>query len=100
MENLERIKALVKSLPKSDISYAETFIEKRDFLALRDLVISAIFRIRKSLSTDNPKQEYLDANLSDLNQLRAEVDIYLSYLGETIEEGDYGDLSDSYVEEY
>lgn len=97
---LERIRKLIKFLPKSDLEYAERFIKQRDFISLRDLVVSAIFRVRKRLYKENIKQEYLDVSLSELNRLRAEIEIYLDYLGESLESGDYGDMNGSYIEKY
>ena len=59
MEPVERMMSLTKCLPKSDIVLAQRFIDSRDFESLQELVDSAIIKARKSLNSDNPKEEYL-----------------------------------------
>lgn len=78
--SLNNIKRLIKSLPTKDIKFAENFIENRDFESLRELVDSAIKRINKSLTSTNPKEEYLNLDMDSLESLLAEVIVYASYL--------------------
>lgn len=74
------MRKLLDSLPKSDMTLGEQFIQSRDFESLKDLVDSAIFKTRKNIRSENPKQEYLDVDLTELGNLRAEVDVYLTQL--------------------
>jgi hypothetical protein len=92
------MRKLLNSLPKSDITLGEQFIQSRDFESLKDLVDSAIFKTRKNIKSENPKQEYLDVDLAELSNLKAEVDVYLTQLEvpsneweEDIEEEYYGE---------
>ena len=98
MKPIERIKKLLGSLPESDVNLGEQFIQSRDFESLKDLVDSAIFKTRKNVKSENPKQEYLDVDLTELSNLKAEVDVYLTQLEvpnneweEDIEEEYYGE---------
>lgn len=74
------IEELLSSLPKSDISLGKTFLQKRDFCSLKDLVDSALIKVKKGLRKENPKQEYLDVDLDNLNKLKGEVDAYYACL--------------------
>ena len=78
---IDRIKSLIGSLPKKDISFGYKFLEERDFESLQELINSALYKINKSLNSDNPKEEYLKINLEDLNSLKAKVDIYSAQIG-------------------
>lgn len=80
MKPIERMRKLLYSLPKSDITLGEQFIQRRDFESLKDLVDSAIYKVRKNIKSENPKQEYLDVDLTELSNLKAEVDVYLTQL--------------------
>ena len=71
---------LLSALPKSDISLGKTFLQKRDFYSLKDLVDSALIKVKKGLRKENPKQEYLDVDLDNLNKLKGEVDAYYTCL--------------------
>lgn len=98
------MRKLLNSLPKSDITLGEQFIQSRDFESLKDLVDSAIYKVRKYKARKDeeggvsPKQEYLDVDLTELSNLKAEVDVYLTQLEvpsneweEDIEEEYYGE---------
>lgn len=98
MKPIERIRKLLGSLPESDVNLGEQFIQSRDFESLKDLVDSAIFKTRKNVKSENPKQEYLEVDLTELSNLKAEVDVYLAQLEvpsneweEDIEEEYYGE---------
>lgn len=86
MKPIERMRKLLNSLPKSDITLGEQFIQSRDFESLKDLVDSAIYKVRKHKARKYeeggvpPKQEYLDVDLTELSNLKAEVDVYLTQL--------------------
>ena len=79
-EPVERIKALMDSLPERDIPLGHKFLNERDFDSLKELVDSAIYKVKKSLKSDNPKEEYRKVNLEDLNMLKSEVDMYIIQL--------------------
>lgn len=99
MKPIERMRKLLSSLPKSDITLGEQFIQSRDFESLKDLVDSAIYKVRKhKVRKDEevpPKQEYLDVDLTELSNLKAEVDVYLTQLEVPSNEWEE-DLEDDY----
>jgi hypothetical protein len=95
MRAVERMRKLLNSLPKSDITLGEQFIQSKDFESLKDLVDSAIFKTRKNIKSENPKQEYLDVDLTELSNLKAEVDVYLTQLEVPSNEWEE-DLEDDY----
>ena len=76
-EPVKRMKALMCSLPERDIPLGHKFLNERNFDLLKELVDSAIYKVRRSLKSDNPKEEYLKVNLEDLNRLKSEVDMYI-----------------------
>lgn len=95
MKPIERMRKLLNSLPKSDITLGEQFIQSRDFESLKDLVDSAIYKVRKNIKSENPKQEYLDVDLTELSNLKAEVDVCLIQLEVPSNEWEE-DLEDDY----
>ena len=76
-EPVKRMKALMCSLPERDIPLGHKFLNERNFDSLKELVDSAIYKVKRSLKSDNPKEEYLKVNLEDLNRLKSEVDMYI-----------------------
>lgn len=92
------MRKLLNSLPKSDITLGEQFIQSRDFESLKDLVDSAIFKTRKNIKSENPKQEYL-VDLTELSNLKAEVDVYLTQLEIPTNEWDDEEIIEDYYEE-
>lgn len=88
-KTLKNIKKFINYLPSKDVQIGFKFLEQRDFDKLKELVDSALIRIKRNLRTDNPKQEYLNVDLDSLNILKAEVDIYVFQLNlPEIEEND------------
>lgn len=79
-KTLKNIKKFINYLPSKDVQIGFKFLEQRDFDKLKELVDSALIRIKRNLRTDNPKQEYLNMDLDSLNILKAEVDIYVFQL--------------------
>lgn len=73
---VKRMKALMYALPERDIPLGHKFLNERNFDSLKELVDSAIYKVRRNLKSDNPKEEYLKVNLEDLSKLKSEVDIY------------------------
>lgn len=80
MEPVERIKNLIKFLPKDDISLANNFINSRDFESLQEIVDSAIIKVKRNLSSNNPKEKYINLDIDELTKLKAEVDVYVEQL--------------------
>ena len=81
----ERIVKLVPQLPAKDIPIAERLIRDRDFCNLKKLIDSAIYKVKKSQRSLEPKEEYKNIDLEELSRLKSEVDSYLVLLGEDIE---------------
>ena len=77
---VKRMQVLMCSLPERDIPLGQKFINERDFDSLKEIIDSAIYKVRKSLKSDNPKEEYLKVNLEDLSRLKSEVDMYIVQL--------------------
>lgn len=100
-EPVERMKALMDSLPERDIPLGYKFLNERDFDSLKELVDSAIYKVKKSLKNGNPREEYMKVNLEDLNMLKSEIDMYIIQL-EIPENGMYDedlDFDDCEIEE-
>lgn len=96
---VERMRALICSLPERDIPLGHKFLNERDFDSLKELIDSAVYKVRKNLKSDNPKEEHLMVSLEDLSRLKSEVDIYIIQL-EMPENGICGeDLDDCEIEE-
>lgn len=106
MNSVERMRKLLNSLLKSDQTLGEQFIQSRDFESLKDLVDSAIYKVRKHKARKDkegevpPKQEYLDVDLTELSNLKAEVDVYLTQLEVPSNEWEEDEQEDYYDEEY
>lgn len=91
-EPIDRIKALISSLPEGDVKLAYGFLNSRDFESLQLLVGSSLVRVKKGLSKENPKEEYLRADLEEMRKLKLEVDTYCEAL-ELSEQEEYEDFS-------
>lgn len=76
MNQVEKIKKLVLSLPKKDITLANDLIIKRDIEALNELVKSAIIKVNRNTISQVKKEQYNDINLEDLNTLQLEIESY------------------------
>lgn len=77
---LSRITALISSLPEKDTSLGFNFLRERDFDSLKALVDSALYKVKKSRNDENPREEYLKVNLTELRKLKTEVDVYAAQL--------------------
>ena len=77
---VERIRKLISLLPEKDIHLGYKFLDNRDFYSLKELVDSAINKIRMDRRKENPRPEYLKIDLDSLNVLKSEVDVYLMQL--------------------
>ena len=98
-EPVKRMKALICSLPERDIPLGHKFLNERSFDSLKELVDSAIYRVRRSLKSNNPKEEYLKVNLEDLNRLKSEVDMYIIQWGIPEDDMYNEDFDDYEIEE-
>ncbi len=77
---VNRMETLMISLPKKDIPLGYKFLKERNFDSLKELIDSAIYKVRKNLKSGNPKEEYAKINLEDLSRLKSEVDMYIVQL--------------------
>lgn len=99
-EPIDRIKALIPSLPEGDARLAHKFLNSRDFESLQLLVDSSLVRVKKGLSKENPKEEYLKADLGEMRKLKSEIDIYCEAF-ELPEQEEYEDFnSEEYNQDY
>ena len=79
-EPIDIIKALIPSLPEGDAKLAHKFLNSRDFESLQLLVDSSLVRVKKGLSKESPKEEYLRADIGEMRKLKLEVDTYCEAL--------------------
>ena len=99
-EPIDRIEALIPSLPEGDAKLAHKFLNSRDFESLQLLVDSSLVRVKKGLSKESPKEEYLKADLGQMRKLKLEVDTYCEAL-ELPEQEEYADFnSEEYNQDY
>ena len=99
-EPIDRIKALIPSLPEGDAKLAHKFLNSRNFESLQLLVDSSLVRVKKGLSKENPKEGYLKADLGEMRKLKSEVDTYCEAL-ELPEQDGYEDFSsEEYNQDY
>lgn len=90
---IDRIKALIPSLPEGDAKLAHKFLNSRDFESLQLLVDSSLVRVKKGLSKENPKEGYLKADLGEMRKLKSEIDTYCEALELPEREDEYEDFS-------
>ena len=76
--DLEYIKENIKCLPLKDVTFAKSFIEKREFNKLQELVDSALYKISKNLNSDNPKPEYKILDIDAIEELAVKIDSYIT----------------------
>lgn len=99
-EPIDRIEALVSSLPEGDARLAHEFLNSRDFESLQLLVDSSLVRVKKGRSKESPKEEYLKADLGEMRKLKSEVDTHCEAL-ELPEQEEYKDFSsEEYNQDY
>lgn len=99
-EPIDRIKALIPSLPEGDAKLAHKFLNSRDFESLQLLVDSSLVRVKKGLSKENPKEEYLKADLGEMRKLKSEIDTYCEAF-ELLKQEEYEDFSsEEFNEDY
>jgi hypothetical protein len=81
-KRLQKIKDLIKEMPKCDIKLCEEFLEKRKFEELRSLVVSDISKVSKESREHKPKENrhYDNINLDALIELENNIKMYLDML--------------------
>ena len=77
---IQKIKDLILELPETDVPFGNKYLNTRDFESLQSLDDSAIIRVKKGLTKENPKEEYLKVDLEKLSKLKVEVDTYYSMI--------------------
>lgn len=95
-EPIDRIRALISSLPERDAKLAHKFLNSRDFESLQLLVDSSLVRVKKGLNKENPKEEYLKADLGEMRKLKSETDTYCEALELPKREGEYEEYNQDY----
>ena len=95
---IDRIKALIPSLPEGDIKFAYKFLNNRDFESFQLLVNSSLIRVKNGLNKENPREEYLKADLEGMRKLKLEIDTYCEALGlpEQEDEDEYENFNEEY----
>jgi hypothetical protein len=97
LKQIDRIRDLVSSMPAKDAILGYKFLEKRDFESLQSLVASSIIRTERGLKKENPKEEYLKADLEGMEKLNMEVITYCDMLDLSRDYyDDLGELFDDY----
>lgn len=103
INTLAFIKDNIKHLPTKDITLAQQFLNNREFHHLQELVDSALYKINKSLKSDNPKEEYKSLDVDIIEELSVKIDKYIILVyGESIRMDaiDLGDTNDEMYEEF
>lgn len=77
---VERTRKLISLLPEKDINLGYKFLDSRDFSSLKELVDSAILKVKKNVTSEHPRPEYAKIDLEGLYILKSEVDVYLMRL--------------------
>ena len=77
---INRIKNLIQYLPRKDIDIGYKLLENRDFENLQYLVTSALIKTNKNIKSSQPRKEYEEIDIRNLNLLKAEVDVYITQL--------------------
>ena len=95
MENLLKIiKELIPNLNEKDSKFAYIFLEQRDFISLKDLIDSAIYKLKQIQPRDND----LKYNIGQLEDLKVNVDMYISHLDYTPDEI-FNEFEDDFIDE-
>ena len=88
---VDRMRVLMTSLPEKDISLGNKFLDTRDFDSLKELVDSAVYKVKKGLRSETLKDKYANINFECLRRLKSEVDTYVELLGDSSEDS-YSEL--------
>lgn len=96
--SIQKIQALLPSLPQKDAKIADKLLSERKFEDLLEIIDSDIYLVRRDQLKETPKEEYVNISLESLLQLRSELSEYMSYL--VLPEDDLDDLGCQYFEDY
>lgn len=96
--SIQKIRALLPSLPQKDAKIADKLLSERKFEDLLEIIDSDIYLVRKDQLKETHKEEYVNISLENLLQLRSELSEYMSYL--VLPEDDLDDLGYQYFEDY
>ena len=96
--SIQKIRALLPSLPQKDAKIADKFLSERKFEDLLEIIDSDIYLVRKNQLKETPKEEYINISLENLLQLRSELSEYMSYL--VLPEDELNDLECNCFEDY
>lgn len=99
-EPVNRIRTLIPSLPEGDIELAYKFLNDRDFDSLQLLINSSLVRVKKDLNRENPREEYLKADLGGMEKLKLEIDLYCEVFELLEQDGCDGFSSEEYNQDY
>lgn len=88
---VDRMRVLMTSLPEKDIPLGHKFLDIRDFDSLKELVDSAVYKVKKGLKNEALKDKYANINFECLRRLKSEVDTYIELLGDSFEDS-YSEL--------
>lgn len=77
---VDRMRVLITSLPEKDIPLGNKFLDTRDFDSLKELVDSAVYKVKKGLRNETLKDKYANINFEFLRKLKSEVDTYVELL--------------------
>lgn len=77
---LQKIKDLLPSLPECDLKYAKSFLEKRDFENLRELVWSSLTLAERNLEKEVPNPKYSNLNVDKIRELACVCEDYYHLL--------------------
>lgn len=96
--SIQKIRALIPSLPEKDAKIADKLLSERKFDDLLEIVNSDIYLVREEQSKETPKEKYANIDLESLLNLRFELTDYMSYL--ILPDDNLDDLGYPYFEDY
>lgn len=88
------IKELIPNLNEKDSKFAYIFLEQRDFISLKDIVDSSIYKLKKI----HPRDSDLKFKIGQLEDLKVNVDMYISQLDYTPDEI-FNEFEDDLIDE-
>lgn len=97
---LDKINKLIPYLPSKDITYAQKFVAKRDWEALKDLTWSSYQIVEKAQQKEVPPAKYANLNLDKIRELALLCNeyYYLIYPEEleTKDDDDFNDVEEEF----
>lgn len=101
MREVDKIRGMLAQLPISDVKIGVNLLEKRNFTELQHLVNSAIVRVKSSFLKTDPKPEYANVDIDQLEILSMKISLYREQMIEDItnDEDDVLDMGDLGINE-